>query len=149
MIIGSATGTVSFPDADGRLVLVESGVALASIDSPDATIHSTMQDVQVGPELASPPTSVAALVAPQRLDDTARPGEAPAPEMWMTRLDGWHFDGTHVVLTVNLGVQGAGVRIAAVAYHVTMHGHVELGPKIVAGEGLQYVPELPPLQPRP
>lgn len=149
MITGSATGTVTFTDGDGRLVLVESGVALATITSPDAAIYSAFEDVQVGPELASPPTSVAALVAPHRVNDNARPGEAPAPTMWLTGWDSWRFDGTHVVLRVNLAVQGPGVRIVAVAYHVTMHGHAELGPKIVAGEGIQFVPELPRSSPGP
>lgn len=149
MIIGSPTGTVSFTDAEGRSVLIESGVAMASVYSPDAAIQSQQEEVQVGPVLESPPTSVAALVVAQRFDDYARPGEAPASEMWMSGWSGWHFDGTHVLLTVNIAVQGAGVRIAAVSYHVTLHGHVEPGLKVVAGDGIQYVKKYPPLQPPP
>lgn len=60
-----------------------------------------------------------------------------------------HFDGTHVLLTVDIAVQGPGVRVAAVSYQVTMHGHVEVGLKIVAGPGIRYVEPVPPLEPRP
>lgn len=79
MILGSATGSVRFTDADGVSVLIESGVATASV----------------------------------------------------------------------YAVQGPGVRVAVVSHQVAMHGHVEVGPKIVAGPGVRYVEPVPPLEPRP
>ncbi len=144
MSTGTATGSVTFTDGEGKLVYVESGVALVSVTSPDGAVYSAQEDVAVGPVLESAPESVVAFVAPQRVDDNARPGESPATEMWMSRWDGWRFDGEHVVLQVSVGVQGPGVRIAAVSYQVTLHGHVELGPKLEKGPLLQYVEPLPP-----
>ncbi len=149
MIPGSAVGSLTFTDADGRLVYVESGVASVTVSSPDAAIYSTLEEVSVGPALASPPSAVVAFVCPQRFDDNFRQGEPPSTEMWRSAWNGWRFDGQHVLLGVSLAVEGPGVRLGAISYHVTFHGHVELGPKLERDPGLHIVEPLPPVEPRP